>query len=62
MMCLGWSNRPVCAARDDEQLVPPWESSISLGPGAAGGQTACPDSSWFWLALAGIGVAALVKK
>lgn len=51
MMCLGWYNRPTCAAREQiEVSSPPF------------GSTPCPSALWFWLAAAGIVIAGTMKK
>jgi hypothetical protein len=48
MMCLGWSTRPKCEAR---------EPQVVAAPGSM-----CPDITWFWVALAAIGIGAVSKK
>lgn len=40
MMCLNWSNRPTCAARQQIQVAP--------------GVSPCPSVMWFWLAAGAI--------
>jgi len=46
MMCLGWKTKASCKTRGDVQVTQP---------------TACPSASWFWLALAAIGIGAVAK-
>lgn len=49
MMCLGWKTKSECKARP----------SVNM----AGDDSAkCPDITWFYLALAAIGLGAVVKK
>lgn len=60
MMCLGWTNKPHCAARDDAQVVPPCAPAVVVGPGTVG--TACPDIMWFWVSAAVVAVGAVLKK
>ncbi len=43
MMCLGWYNRPQCAARPDVQVQAP------LGGTQDSTYSPCPSSTWFWL-------------
>lgn len=50
MMCLGWYNRPTCKTRGQVQIQ---------APTAAAG--ACPNISWFWIAAAALGIAAIGK-
>ena len=47
MMCLGWYNRPTCAAREQIQIAP--------------GVSPCPTVSWFWI-VAGLILAGGVMK
>lgn len=53
-MCLGWYNRPTCSARRPIDLT--------SNPATDPTQAQCPDIGWFWLALAAIGIGAVVKK
>lgn len=65
MMCLGWTNKPYCAARNAAQVVPPSNTAVVVGPGTTGviqAGGACPDVSWFWLGMAAVVVGAVVKK
>lgn len=48
MMCLGWYNRPTCAAREQIDISKP--------------AVPCPSVSWFWLAAAAIIVGGAFKK
>jgi hypothetical protein len=47
MMCLGWYNRPTCAAREQIQVAP--------------GVSPCPSSMWFYLSAAAILIAGMMK-
>ena len=47
MMCLGWYNRPTCAAREQIQVAP--------------GVSPCPSAMWFWLSAAVIVVGGMMK-
>jgi hypothetical protein len=46
MMCLGWSTQPTCGTGDAVPIATPQ----------------CTSISWFWLALAAIGVGAVLTK
>lgn len=49
MMCLGWKTKSDCKARPSVNVTQPAGST-------------CPDITWFYLALAAIGLGAVVKK
>jgi hypothetical protein len=67
MMCLGWYNRPTCAAREQVEVVPglsPSEQAqIALGDGTGDtGVNPCPNIMWFWLSAGAIVVGGMLKK
>lgn len=47
MMCLGWYNRPTCAAREQIQVAP--------------GVSPCPSGTWFYLSAAVILFVGMLK-
>jgi len=47
MMCLGWKTKANCKARPAVNATEP--------------SNTCPDISWFWLALAAIGIGTVTK-
>ena len=68
MMCLGWTNNPVCQPPDQVQVIAPAASAratangtgVSL-TGSGGVAAACPDITWFWAAGALVAVGAMLK-
>lgn len=60
MMCLGWYNRPTCAAREQVEITP------GLTPGEqaqiAAGVEPCPNILWFWLSAAAIILTGSMKR
>jgi hypothetical protein len=49
MMCLGWKTKSECKTR-----------GTGIVPGT--GTSSCPDITWFYLALAAIGIGALIQN
>lgn len=68
MMCLGWSNNPMCAAPDVVQVIAPSASAVATAAGtgvpltSSGGVAAtCPNIEWFWLSAAAVALGAMLK-
>jgi hypothetical protein len=64
MMCLGWNTQSNCSARPAVDVSTGNYITTSVGPGAAssGENPVCGKSFWFWLAVAGITAAGLLKN
>ena len=59
MMCLGWYNRPTCAAR---QPVNAETGESMTAPNQITTAAPCPSALWFWLSAAAIVLGGAIKK
>ena len=56
MMCLGWTNNPICQSPDVVQVIAPSASATATGVAAT-----CPDITWFYISAALVAVGAFMR-
>lgn len=68
MMCLGWTNNPVCQPPDVVQVIAPDPSAVATANGTgvpltdSGGLAGtCPDITWFYISAALVAAGAMLK-